>query len=361
MLARIGAAAIVGRRLAGAARPAAPLVPATGDPSVRISIVIPARDEARRIGPLLQVVCDAPGVHEVIVVDDESTDDTAAIAGAAGARVVTGAPLPPGWAGKAWALQQGIAAASGDWVVTLDADTRPAPELASSVVARARADGLDLVTVAGCFDCPTAGVAWLHPAMLTTLVYRFGPPGGTTGDHRRVLANGQCMAFPRQELLALGGLAPVAGHVVEDVALARSVAARGGRVAMLDGSALLTTRMFDDLRRTWHGWRRSLSLPGVESFGRQLIDIAVVVATTVWPLLRVVRRRSDAVDLVLLAARLGTLVGTRRAYRLERTADRVAYALSPLADPLAVAALVDGAVRPMVGRPHRWRGREYPA
>ena len=108
-----------------------------------ISIVVPARDEATRIGPLLAAVVGAPGVAEVIVVDDESTDGTADVARAGGATVVTGEPLPAGWAGKAWALQQGLDAASGDWVVFLDADTRPSPELPGSLVARMIADDLD--------------------------------------------------------------------------------------------------------------------------------------------------------------------------------------------------------------------------
>ena len=95
-----------------------------------ISVVIPARDEVGRIGPLLDLIVGAPGVHEVIVVDDQSTDGTADIAARRGARVIGGAPLPHGWAGKAWAVQQGLLAASTEWVVTLDADTRPGPRSA---------------------------------------------------------------------------------------------------------------------------------------------------------------------------------------------------------------------------------------
>ena len=101
-----------------------------GDVDVSISVVVPARDEAARIGPLLEAIVGAPGVTEVIVVDDESADATAGLAAGAGASVVTGRPLPAGWVGKAWALQQGLDAAVGDWVVTLDADTRPDPDAA---------------------------------------------------------------------------------------------------------------------------------------------------------------------------------------------------------------------------------------
>jgi dolichol-phosphate mannosyltransferase len=360
----VGAAIAIGR-IARAARRRPPL---TGDRNVgerradapdptdaagpSISVVIPARDEAERIGPVLEAVCGAPGVTEVLVVDDESTDATAAIALAAGAAVVPGAPLPHGWAGKAWALHQGARAARGDWVVTLDADTRPDPRLASALVERALADGLQFVSLGGRFDCPTPGAAWVHPALLTTLVYRFGPPGAASATSPdRLLANGQCTAFPRGPFLRAGGMQPVAGEVVEDVALARHLARRGWSVGMLDGAELLTTEMYPDGPSTLRGWGRSLALPGVEPLWRQCLDLGVVLVAQAMPLPRLVLRRADVVDLVLLAVRAGTLVGTRRAYRGAGTA----YWLSPGADLVAVAALVRGIVRPR----QPWRGRSY--
>lgn len=356
-LLRVVAAIVAIGRLAGAARRRPPLERDTRTSTgvttgVTISVIVPARDEARRIGPLLDAVVGAPGVDEVIVIDDQSTDSTAEIARRSGATVVAGRPLPDGWAGKAWALQQGVEAARGRWVVTLDADTRPDPALAQSLVDRAIRDGLDFVTVGGRFECPTPGAQWLHAAMLTTLVYRFGPAGraGRIAPHRH-LANGQCMAFERTRILGAGGLAPVAGHVVEDVALARHLAAAGWSVAMLDGPALLVTRMYESMRETATGWGRSLALPGVEPSWRRVIDLAVVVCAQTLPIPRLLLRRGDVLDVVLAAVRLGTLVGTAQAY--ERPG--FAYWVSPLADLPATVALALGGVR----RRQSWRGRRY--
>lgn len=316
-----------------------------------VSVVIPARDEAARLGPCLAALRGA-SVAEVLVVDDRSTDGTAELARGLGARVVPGAPLPPGWAGKAWALQQGVEAASGEVVVTLDADTRPDARLPERLRDRLTA-GADLVTVAGRFECPTAPAQALHAALLTTLVHRFGRPGPAGPDHDRVLANGQCTAFARAPFLAAGGMQPVRGALVEDVALARHLVGAGWRVELLDAPELLTVRMFEDLGDTWHGWGRSIALPGVEPRRRQLLDLAVVAAVQGLPLARLAARRADAVDLVALAVRAGTLVGTRRAF----VHPGAGYWCSPLLDPLAVVRLGLSIARPS----RTWRGRTYPA
>jgi dolichol-phosphate mannosyltransferase len=352
--ARVAALATVVMRIARAARPAPPVTAgretAGGIPR-DVTVVVPARDEERRIGPLLEAVVGAPGVYEVVVVDDASTDGTAGLAASLGARVVLAPPLPDGWTGKSWALQTGIESASTSWVVTLDADTRPDPRLPAALVARTITDRLDLLTAAGRFECPTAGVAWLHPAMLTTLVYRYGPVGDPRP--RRLLANGQCTALHRERFLAGGGMAPVREHTVEDVALARHVAASGGRVAFLDASSLLGVRMFETFADTWRGWGRSLALPDVEPRWRQCADVATLSAVQALPLVRVLAGRGDVVDLAALLVRAGTLAGTRRAY----AGAGVASWLSPLADPLAVAAVARGTLT----RRRVWRGRSYPA
>jgi dolichol-phosphate mannosyltransferase len=160
------------------------------------------------------------------------------------------------------------------------------------------------------------------------------------------------MALHRDRFLAAGGMALVAGEVVEDIALARRLAGHGWSVGFLDAADLLTVRMFESLPDVWTGWGRSLALPGVEPAGRQVFDLAVVLLAQALPLPRLLLGRGDVVDVVLLANRLGTLAGTRSAY--DRT--DAAYWLSPLADLASVAAIARGITRR--GR-QTWRGRTY--
>src|SRR5690349_13481169 len=138
-----------------------------------ISGVVPARDEEHRLPACLAALAGDAAISEVVVVDDRSSDDTAGVATRAGARVVRGAPLPDGWGGKAWALEQGLAAARGEIVVFLDADARPRPGLLAALAREL--DHVDVVSAGPRFACDGAAAQALHASMLATLVYRFGP------------------------------------------------------------------------------------------------------------------------------------------------------------------------------------------
>ena len=314
-----------------------------------ISVVIPARNEAKRIAECLAPLRGSPGVLQVIVVDDESTDDTATIARDLGATVVDGEPLPEGWVGKIWALQQGISAATGDVVVTLDADTRPHPHLPHAAAFALAESGAVLATVAPKFRNTSMASECLHAAMLTSLVYRHGAGAGkATTD---AVANGQCMVFRRDDAVNGEWCERVSGSIVEDVALVRALATDGESVEMFDGTDLLTVQMFDGVGETWRGWGRSLSLAGEDRTTRQVVDAVLTALTVVAPLWLLMTGIATPVTAMLFVVRLGTLVGTRRAY--ERPG--IGYWLSPIVDVMAWLAVVRGVLAPS----RQWRGRQY--
>jgi dolichol-phosphate mannosyltransferase len=339
-LAAGAAAGVVAARLSRGRRRRAPLdgrtVPA---PPLSVSVVVPARDEAQRLPACLAALARDQDVAEVLVVDDESADATAAVAAAAGARVLRGAPRPPGWAGKTWALEQGLRAARGEVVVFLDADARPRPGLVRALAAAL--DGADLVSAGPRFRCPGA------------LVYRFGPADadGRQPPPSRAMANGQCLVVRRDRLSAAGGWARVRDSVVEDVALAQRLRADGARLAFVDATALLDVEPYASARETWHGWGRSLLAAEETAPGWLAADLAVLWLVMALPLpLAVLRRRP--LDLALLGLRLALLGPLRRNY-----APRGAgFWLSPLADLPVAGRLTWSVLRP--GR--TWRGRTYP-
>jgi len=346
----VATAIVVARLLPGARRPA-PLAPRPGPLDATVSVVVPARDEARRIGPLLAAVAADPQVREVVVVDDESTDGTADVARAAGATVVAGRPLPAGWVGKPWALQQGLEAVTSDWVVTLDADVVPHPGFAGALVDAATAGGWDVLTVGPRFVVGTPGEQVLHPAMLATIVYRFGAPTGTV-QPARALANGQCLVARRQRLVCLGGFATAAGHMTDDIALVRGLATAGASAGFLDGSHLVEVDMHDGAAELWREWGRSLPMADTTPALQQVADIATVWLTQALPLPRLLAGSGTVVDLALLGLRAGIAVATSGSYRRPAPLTWAA----PVADVAAAARLTWGALRPV----RRWRGRWYP-
>jgi dolichol-phosphate mannosyltransferase len=349
--ARAAATAVALGRLGAGRRRRPALVPAPVGDRV-VSVVIPARDEAARLGACLEGLRGDRDVGEVIVVDDGSRDATAAIAEDAGARVLTAPALPAGWVGKPWALEQGLRAARGEIVVFLDADTIPRPGLIGALAAALK--DVDLVTAGARFRCDTAGERWLHPAMLTTLVYRYGPPDADRPvGPRRLIVNGQCVAVRRRALAEAGGFTAAAGHMTDDAALARSLARRGWRIAFRDGGALLLVDMHGSIAETWREWGRSIGLPDVTSRAARLGDLALVWLVLAGPVLRTLARRGDRLDRALLLVRGAILAATAAGY--ERRGP--AYWLSPLADPVAAVALTRSALRPT----RAWRGRVYPA
>jgi dolichol-phosphate mannosyltransferase len=323
-------------------------------PAGGLSVVIPARDEAERLPGCLRPLLADPDAGEVIVVDDRSADGTAEVARALGARLVAGAELPPGWVGKPWALQQGLEAATGDVVVTLDADTRPGLGLLRALAAAVAAEPPRTLTSATArFDCRTSSERALHPSLLATLVYRFGPvdAAGPPTRPARAVANGQCLAAWRTALLAEGGFAPARAHMTDDIALARVLRARGWGLAVHDGGGLLEVRMYESARETWREWGRSIAMADVTPPAWRAADVAVVWLAMALPLPRLLARRGTVLDALLVAVRLALHAALAGTYRPRGAA----FWLAPLADVAAAVRLTASSVRPR----RVWRGRTY--
>lgn len=354
--AQLAAGAIVAARLARGRVRRAPLrAGAAAAPDGTVSAVVPARNEAQRLAPCVAGLLRDPDLAEVIVVDDCSTDATADVARGLGARVVSGRKPPAGWAGKTWALQVGIAAAHGDWVLHVDADARPRPGLARALVAAAREHGDDVLTAGPVFRCRTAPDLVLHPAFLATLPYRFGPADalGRRPRPARAIANGQCVLLPRERFLAAGGYERVRGNMTEDVALARSLARAGWAIGFCAAGPLLEVEMYDSARATWRGWGRSIAAPDATSRAAQALDVATLWLTLGLPPLRLATARARAADRLLLVLRWLLASQLVRGYRPRS----LLPLLSPLADPLVAARFTQAALRPE----RTWRGRTYAA
>lgn len=214
------------------------MAPRTMPPSQpkHVVAVIPARDEAQHIGKTVAALSNQrySGRVDIIVVDDNSTDDTAAAARAhEGITVIRGRALQRGWTGKLWALSQGIDEAlklSPDYLLFTDADILHGPNSVEELVAIAEAQGLDLVSFMVKLQCETLAEQLLIPAFVF-FFFMLYPPAWIRDQRRKTAgAAGGCVLIRPQALRRAGGIAAIANEVIDDCALARAVKQNGGRV-----------------------------------------------------------------------------------------------------------------------------------
>jgi dolichol-phosphate mannosyltransferase len=333
-----------------------------------VSVLLPVLNERTRLGPCLEGLrSQGAELHEIVVIDGGSADGTVELVRAwqereHRLRLVDASVIPPGWNGKAWGLQVGLdrAALTTTWVLTMDADVRPKPGLIASLVAHAERSGLGVVSVATTQELAGPGSALVHPALLATLVYRFGIPGQVARRVEDVQANGQCLLIRRDLLATIGGFEAGRLSLCDDVTVARQLAVTGCPSGFFEAPGLVSVRMYESGWETFVNWSRSLPLRDHLSNARALLGLAEVTLVQALPLLVLTTVRPDgvgsvgrwlrAVNLGLLVLRLGMLAGTRRAYcRAPWT-----YWLSPLLD-LPVTLML---WRSALTRRHRWRGRE---
>ena len=341
-----------------------------------VSIVIPARNEARHIERCVRsaLAADYPRL-EVVAVDDHSTDATGAILrdiarDDARLRVVVPPALPSGWFGKQWACDAGARVARGTIIGFLDADTWQASDLVSRVVNAMHSRESDLLTVAGAQEMGSFWERLVQPQVFAILGARYG---GTevVNESRHAsnrIANGQCMFFRRDAYDAMRGHEAVRGKVAEDLAIAQLWFLAGRRVTVVLGLAQLRTRMYTSLRELVDGWGKN-----IYAGGRDALPDGVV-WRALYPLLLVLPAASGLVPPFLFVLGLAGVVGpgpflwaaiVTSVNLLWWLLVYATMGLSPLyalLHPVGAGALLYISMRAIArGRRVRWKGRDYQA
>ncbi|HSA93627.1 MAG TPA: glycosyltransferase [Terriglobales bacterium] len=215
----------------------------TGSSQGGVAVVVPARDEAAVIAQSVQSLVQQTfgGPLHIFVVDDGSSDETASVAREAAGRagkadaltVTEGRPVPSGWSGKVWALEQGVERArelQPRFLLFTDADVVHAPESVATLVGQAERGGYDLASFMVKLRCQTPAEKLLIPAFVF-FFFKLYPPTWIA-DARRDTAGaaGGCLLIRPEALERAGGLAAIRGEIIDDCALARAVKKTGGRV-----------------------------------------------------------------------------------------------------------------------------------
>jgi chlorobactene glucosyltransferase len=287
-----------------------------------VSVLVPARDEERTIGACVNaLLAQTYPRYEVLVLDDESRDRTAAIVAELAAahphlRLLHGAPLLPGWMGKSFACWQLAQAARGDYLLFTDADTVLAPHTVAKALALAQQHNLDLVTAIPYHRAITWGERLILPLIaFHTLTLLPVPLANRLPIPSLSAGMGPFLFLRRTAYLASGGHAAVRDQVLEDVHLARRVKATGARVWLIDGTGAVTTHMYHSFREIWQGFSKNLFAFYNYSLPAALLAISVNILLYVVPpaLLMIHHRRAPDCKHVLLRkrSRLSALVGKK--------------------------------------------------
>jgi chlorobactene glucosyltransferase len=328
-----------------------------------VSVVVPARDEESNVARCVEsLLAQDYADYEVIVVDDQSGDATARIVAGYLAdprlRLVSGAPLPERWIGKAHAMSQGASVARGEILMFTDADTVHQPDSVSWAVTNLedhRADSLsgylkqEIRTFGEMLVVPTQYAMTMFMP-LVMVPYRNGK--------RFSFAIGQLFAIRRTAFDAVGGFDSFSDSLVDDMSMAARLKAAGYRAVFLDAKRIASVRLYSDYRTAFHGTMRSI----YGAVGGTIATVAamsvVVLAAIVYPAAALLWWSfSHVAPPAQMAVAAGLFVTQWGLTILDREAPIGAVLLYPLVYVDLVVILIVSMLRTGYGRGVDWKGR----
>ncbi|MBX7200285.1 MAG: glycosyltransferase [Rhodospirillaceae bacterium] len=350
------------------------LPPALSPPETwpAVTAIVPARNEAETIEACVRALRGQiyQGELRIIVVDDSSTDDTAALARVAGAtapgtakvEVITAPPLPQGWTGKLAALNAGLThAGDTEFVWFTDADVVHAPSTLTRLAAMAVTNKRDLVSLMVRLRCRSPWEHLLIPAFIYFFQMLYPFAAANDPRSRVAAAAGGCVLVRRARLIAAGGLEAIKGEIIDDCALARIVKRAGGRpwLALADDSHSL--RAADSLDPLWTmvkrtaftqlGYSRLQLAFSVAGLALVFLGPAFVVLTSLW--------HGKVLATLAGFVALGLMLWTYRPTLLDYQRSPWEGLRLPLAAALYCAMTIDSALAHGRNQGGQWKGRNY--
>jgi hopene-associated glycosyltransferase HpnB len=325
-----------------------------------VTVLIPARDEAESIRGTLAALEGQGKNLAVIVIDDQSSDDTADLAKKSfrgNLRVLLGKKLPESWVGKLWALEQGRQAATSKLILLLDADIELAPGIIGVLKSKLKAENLDLVSLMAELRMQTFWEKVLSPAFIFffKLLYPFAV--GNDPRSRLGVAAGGCVLIRADKLEAIGGFNALKTSIIDDCELAKRVKQSGGKTWIGLTHSAKSQRTYPSLSSFWNMVARTAFTQLRYSVLLLLLTTLLMVLVFWCPFLGLADR-----SLILRTASWLGLVSMWAAYlpvvRFYRQTSFLMITL-PVVASLYLLMTWSSAVRYWRGHRSMWKGRSY--
>ncbi len=351
-----------------------------------ISVIIPAYNEAINIQACLQAVLQnelPPNSQlQVIVADDESTDNTAALAQAIAqtdsrVQVITVPPRPTTevWRGKNWACAQACAQATGEYWLFIDADVRLESRAIATALSAAQQQQSDLLSLAPevVFGCLSE---WLVQPLMLSMI-SIGNQFAAVNDPAqpdKAFAAGPFMLFRRSGYIAIGGHAAIAADPVEDMALAKRIKQNGLKLNYGLSLGLTKVQMYQNFATLWEGWTKNYYLGANRDVGLVLYSVMGLFLVFVMPWVGLVAvaigRLSGVADMPLMQGGLGlwivtllSLIALILQYQMRAATAQMFdqplryWTLSWLGGVILMAIAIVSMIKTETGWGWTWRGR----
>jgi hopene-associated glycosyltransferase HpnB len=327
-----------------------------------LTVLIPARNEAETLPRTLETLTEQSPRLAVVVVDDQSDDATAEIVSRyqqPSLTLVQGKPLPPGWNGKLWALEQGRKIIRTELTLLLDADIALAPDMLKTMLNSFHRRRLDLLSLMANLRMISFWEKLLLPAFIFffKLLYPFSLANNARWPKMAAAAGG-CILIRSKVLEEIGGFGGVRGELIDDCALARAVKRRGHRIWVGLSHSVTSHRRYDRLQTIWDMVSRT-AYTQLRYSPALLLGLSLVFLLAFWvPMVSIGYASSPATNIIAAAALLAMAVSYLPTLRFYRRSPFWALTM-PVIGTLFLGMTWTSAARFWQGERSSWKKRVY--
>jgi len=331
----------------------------------QITILIPARNEAEVIAETLASLRAQDESLKIILIDDQSNDDTSNIAHQAeliNLSIIAGKPLPVGWSGKLWALEQGRKQVDTEIILLLDADITLVPGTIASLFQKLNSEHLDLVSLMAFLRMNSFWEIFLMPAFIYffKLLYPFhlsNASSVTLLSKHVAAAAGGCILIRKEALENIGGFAALKDSLIDDCTLARKIKTSGGRIWIGLTHSVLSHRKYDSLQTIWDMVARTAYTQLRYSPFLLLVCTVIMVVVFVFPIISLFLPglTIKVMALITLSIMVATYLPTLKFY-----GRHLAWSITlPFIGIVYLLMTWTSALRHMSGSGSSWKQRKY--